>query len=144
MNTHQLVSMVKELDNLMPVPEHPEDENAPIRFGNAGFIVMGDNGTPMVLNSYDNPRQMMEDRSIAPFAGGYGHLFLVSYGAVLSEIDEDDDPDNAEIVPVRLIIGLSSEGIATTLFRNLATDEVTFCDEDCTKTDFDTYSELFG
>ncbi len=136
MNTEELVRMAKELDALMPLPDSPEDERPPVMFGEGGFIVMGDNGSPLVLGTYTDPSEMFADKSISPFANGFGHLFAVNYGAVL---DEDDE----SIVPMRLIVGVTAEGLATSIFRNLTTNEIIFLDEDCAKTSNDPLLGMF-
>ena len=133
-----LVNMAKELDALLPIPEYPDDEATPIVFGHAGVVIMGDNGSPMVLGTYTNPRVMLEDRSLSPFVNGFGHLFVVSYGAL---IDDNEDTDSLDAV--RVIVGVTAEGLATSVFRRLGTDEVFFIDENCEETLNDPFLEMF-
>lgn len=142
MKKEQLVSMAKELDALMPMPQSPDDETTPVMFGMAGIFVMGDNGSPMLLGCYDDPTVMLEDKSLAPFGNGYGHLFFVHYGVLMDTNMDKDDEDAYRTA--RVIIGITPDGLATSLFRGLVDDEVFFIDEDCEQTPYDPFVELFG
>ena len=128
--------MVKELDALMPLPDSPSDEKIPVMFGEGGFVVMSDNGSPLVLGTYTDPELMFGDKSISPFANGFGHLFAVNYGALF---DEDEDTLRA----MRVIIGVTAEGLATSVFRDLLTSEIIFVDENCEQTPSDTVLGMF-
>jgi hypothetical protein len=132
----ELVRLAKELDALMPLPDSPEDEKVPVMFGEGGFIVMGDNGSPLILGTYNDPEVMFGDKSISPFANGFGHLFAVNYGALF---DEDEDTLKA----MRVIIGVTADGLATSVFRDLLTNEIIFIDENCEQTPFDPVLGMF-
>ena len=136
MNTEQLVSMVKELDALMPLPDSPDDETPPVMFGEGGFVVMSDNGSPLILGTYNDPEVMFGDKSISPFANGFGHLFAVNYGALF---DEDEESLRA----MRVIVGVTADGLATSIFRDLLTNEIIFVDENCEQTPFDPVLGMF-
>ena len=117
----ELVSMVKELDNLLPVPENPEDYSTPVDFGTTGVVVMCDSGTPMVITTFDEPTEMFGNQEVSIFANGFGHVFVVAYGgAVNAETDE--------VHVARLIFGLTCDGLQTSLMRFLDNGE-TMCDE---------------
>lgn len=137
MNTkEELVRMAKELDALMPLPDSPEDEGVPVMFGEGGFVVMSDNGSPLVLGTYTDPEAMFGDKTISPFANGFGHLFAVNYGALFDE-------DEQSLRAMRVIVGVTFDGIATSVFRDLMTDEIIFIDEKCEKTPFDPVLGMF-
>ena len=138
MNKQDLVIMAKELDALLPIPDHPNDMDAPIIFGNAGVVVMGDSGSPLVLGTYDDPRTMLEDRSLSPFVNGFGHLFVVSYGALVDEGEESDSLD-----AIRVIVGVTAEGLATSVFRDLGSNKVFFIDEECEQTRNEPFLAIF-
>lgn len=142
MKKEQLVSLVKELDALMPMPQSPDDENTPVMFGTAGIFVMGDNGSPLLLGCYDDPAVMLADDSLAPFGNGYGHLFFVHYGVLVDTNMNKDDDDAYRTA--RVIIGITPDGLATSLFRGLVDDEVFFVDENCEQTPHDPFVELFS
>lgn len=140
MNKYDLVSTVKEIDSLLPMPDDPMSD-IPVMFGNAGIIVMGDNGMPLLLGCYDDPTVMFSDESITPFAQGFGHLFFVHYGLLVDE--ETDDPEQ-ELRPMRIIVGVTPEGVATSLFRSIMENEVCFVDENCEQTPNDPFLGMFG
>lgn len=136
MNKEELVNMVKELDALLPLPDSPEDEKVPVMFGEGGFLVMGDAGAPLILGTYNDPDAMWSDKSISPFASGFGHLFTVNYGALF---DEDEESLRA----MRVIVGTTVEGLATSIFRDLLTNEIIFLDEKCEQTPCDPVLGMF-
>jgi hypothetical protein len=139
MNKEQLVSMTKELDALLPMPTHPDDENAPVMFGVGGIVVMTDNGSPLLLGCYDDPSDLFADTSIAPFGNGFGHLLFVHYG-VLTELENEETP----MRPMRVIVGITPDGLTTSLFRDVSENEIVFVDENCEQTPNDPFLELFG
>jgi hypothetical protein len=117
----ELISMVRELDALLPVPENPEDYSTPVDFGTTGIVVMCDSGTPLVVSTFDEPKEMFGNQEVSIFANGFGHVFVVAYGgAINAETDETH--------VARVIFGLTCEGLQTSLMRFLDTDEI-MCDE---------------
>ena len=117
----ELISMVKELDNLLPVPENPEDYSTPVDFGTTGVVVMCDSGTPMVITTFDEPTEMFGNQEVSIFANGFGHVFVVAYGGAVNAETE-------EVHVARLIFGLTCDGLQTSLMRFLDNGEV-MCDE---------------
>lgn len=117
----ELISMVKELDNLLPVPDNPEDYSTPVDFGTTGIVVMCDSGTPLVIRTFDEPMEMFDNQEVSIFANGFGHIFVVAYGGVMNI-------DSEEAHVARVIFGLTCDGLQTSLMRFLDTDE-TMCDE---------------
>jgi hypothetical protein len=117
----ELISMVKELDNLLPVPETPEDYSTPVDFGTTGIVVMCDSGTPMVITTFDEPTEMFGNQEVSIFANGFGHVFVVAYGGAMNA-------DTEEAHVARVIFGLTCDGLQTSLMRFLDTDEI-MCDE---------------
>ncbi len=113
--------MVRELDNLLPVPENPEDYSTPVDFGTTGVVVMCDSGTPLVITTFDEPTEMFGNQEVSIFANGFGHLFVVAYGGAMNV-------DSEEAHVARVIFGLTCDGLQTSLMRFLDTDEV-MCDE---------------
>ena len=117
----ELVSMAKELDNLLPVPENPEDYSTPVDFGTTGIVVMCDSGTPLVITTFDEPAEMFRNQEVSIFANGFGHVFVVAYGGAMNAETE-------EVHVARLILGMTSDGLQTSLMRFLENGEV-MCDE---------------
>jgi hypothetical protein len=82
---------------------------------------MSDSGTPLVVSTFDEPKEMFGNQEVSIFANGFGHVFVVAYGgAINAETDETH--------VARVIFGLTCEGLQTSLMRFLDTDEV-MCDE---------------
>ena len=107
--------MVRELDALLPVPENPEDYSTPVDFGTTGIVVMCDSGTPLVVSTFDEPKEMFGNQEVSIFANGFGHVFVVAYGgAINAETDETH--------VARVIFGLTCEVLHTSLMRFLDTD----------------------
>ena len=117
----ELISMVKELDNLLPVPDNPEDYSTPIDFGTTGIVVMCDSGTPLVIRTFDEPTEMFDNQEVSIFANGFGHVFVVAYGGAMNAETE-------ETHVTRVIFGLTCDGLQTSLMRFLDNGEV-MCDE---------------
>jgi hypothetical protein len=117
----ELISMVKELDNLLPVPENPEDYSTPVDFGTTGVVVMCDSGTPLIIKTFDEPKEMFGNQEVSIFANGFGHVLVVAYGGAMNAETE-------ETHVARVIFGLTCEGLQTSLMRFLDTDEI-MCDE---------------
>lgn len=117
----ELISMVKELDNLLPVPDNPEDYSTPVDFGTTGIVVMCDSGTPLVIRTFDEPKEMFDNQEVSIFANGFGHVFVVAYGGAMNAETE-------EVHVARVIFGLTCDGLQTSLMRFLDSDEI-MCDE---------------
>ena len=60
----------------------------------------------------------------------------MNYGALF---DEDEDTLRA----MRVIVGVTADGLATSVFRDLLTNEIIFIDENCEQTPFDPVLGMF-
>lgn len=113
----ELSSMVKELDNLLPVPEHAEDYSTPVDFGTTGVVVMCDSGMPMVIQTFDSPQELFGNDEVKVFANGFGHVFVVAYGGA-------QNPFTDETHIARVIFGITHNGLSSSLMRFLDNDEI--------------------
>lgn len=123
MRKRDLANIVRTTDSTMAIPSHPNDESAPIMFGEAGFIVQTDEGS-IVLSSSDDIEVLLNDPFISLSADLFGHLMFVSYGAILDMSDEDSTP-----IPTRIIVGISREGALASAMRRLDNDEAIIDEE---------------
>jgi len=110
MKQSQIADMVRHIDLVLPLPEHPSDKCA-VEFGTTGVLAMSGD-TAVVMASYDDPQDLLDDPFMELAPRLYGHMFVVAYGAVVAEGDND-------IHPARIIIGVSKEGLVSTLMRTL-------------------------
>ena len=68
--------------------------------------------TAVIMASYDDPQELLDDPFMGMATELYGHMFVVAYGAVIAEGDDN-------VHPARIIIGVSKEGLTSTLMRTL-------------------------
>ena len=110
MRQQEIADMVRHIDLVLPIPEHPEDKCA-VEFGTTGVLAMSGD-TAVIMASYDDPQELLDDPFMGMATELYGHMFVVAYGAVIAEGDDN-------VHPARIIIGVSKEGLTSTLMRTL-------------------------